>query len=408
MRSKIDRKARFLKTHIFIGAIAIFSFVALPAHSQTVEEYVEEALRENPGIKSAETKYRISAEKASEISWGNTEFSGGYSFGEMEMGMMPTAEFSVMQMVPWFGMLGAKRNYATALADAEQIEKEIAERNLALAVEQKFYKLYELKAKQKVIDSNVQLLQVYEQMALTSVEVGKASAVAVLRLQMRQNDLLEKKQVLEKEYVSEKQAFEKMLNRQESRPLSIPDTLELPSEEKFTRNLHLHPELVKYEKLDRAISLSESVNRKESSPQLGIGAEYMYFTDNPDMVMPMVSLSIPIFNKKYRSVTRQNKLRQEELEFQKQQTFNQLSASLYQAIASRDAARIKVETQTKNLRQAENAQQILLRSYETGTIDFREVLDVQELQLQFQMKRIEAVAAYFQQQAIIEYLVKGN
>lgn len=408
MRSKIDRKARFLKTHIFIGAIAIFSFVALPAHSQTVEEYVEEALRENPGIKSAETKYRISAEKASEISWGNTEFSGGYSFGEMEMGMMPTAEFSVMQMVPWFGMLGAKRNYATALAYAEQIEKEIAERNLALAVEQKFYKLYELKAKQKVIDSNVQLLQVYEQMALTSVEVGKASAVAVLRLQMRQNDLLEKKQVLEKEYVSEKQAFEKMLNRQESRPLSIPDTLELPSEEKFTRNLHLHPELVKYEKLDRAISLSESVNRKESSPQLAIGAEYMYFTDNPDMVMPMVSLSIPIFNKKYRSVTRQNKLRQEELEFQKQQTFNQLSASLYQAIASRDAARIKVETQTKNLRQAENAQQILLRSYETGTIDFREVLDVQELQLQFQMKRIEAVAAYFQQQAIIEYLVKVN
>ena len=406
MRSKIDRKVRFLKTHIFIVAIAIFSVVGLPAHSQTVEEYVEEALRENPGIKSAETKYRISAEKASEISWGNTEFSGGYSFGEMEMGMMPTAEFSVMQMVPWFGMLGAKRNYATALADAEQIEKEIAERNLALAVEQKFYKLYELKAKQKVIDSNVQLLQVYEQMALTSVEVGKASAVEVLRLQMRQNDLLEKKQVLAKEYVSEKEAFEKMLNRQESRPLSIPDTLELPSEEKFTRNLSLHPELVKYEKLDRAISLSESVNRKESSPQLGIGAEYMYFTDNPDMVMPMVSLSIPIFNKKYRSVTRQNKLRQEELEFQKQQTFNQLSASLYQAIASRDAARIKVETQTKNLRQAENAQQILLRSYETGTIDFREVLDVQELQLQFQMKRIEAAAAYFQQQAMIEYLAK--
>ena len=397
-----------MKTNIFIVAIAIFSFVALPAHSQTVEEYVEEALRENPGIKSAETKYRISAEKASEISWGNTEFSGGYSFGEMEMGMMPTAEFSVMQMVPWFGMLGAKRNYATALADAEQIEKEIAERNLALAVEQKFYKLYELKAKQEVIDSNVRLLQVYEQMALTSVEVGKASAVAVLRLQMRQNDLLEKKQVLEKEYISEKEAFEKMLNRQESRPLSIPDTLVLPSEEKFTRNLSLHPELVKYEKLDRAISLSELVNRKESSPQLGIGAEYMYFTDNPDMVMPMVSLSIPIFNKKYRSVTRQNKLRQEELEFQKQQTFNQLSASLYQAIASRDAARIKVETQTKNLRQAENAQQILLRNYETGTIDFREVLDVQELQLQFQMQRIEAVAAYFQQQAIIEYLVKGN
>ena len=80
---------------------------------------------------------------------------------------------------------------------------------------------------------------------------------------------------------------------------------------------------------------------------------------------------------------------------------------LQTALRSRDAARIRLETQDKNLKQAENANEILLRNYETGTINFNEVLDVQELQLQFQIKRIEAVAEYFKQSSIVKYYI-GN
>lgn len=165
--------------------------------------------------------------------------------------------------------------------------------------------------------------------------------------------------------------------------------------------------MVKFEELNKVVSQADALNKKESAPSFGVGVEYMLFNEAPNMVMPMATLSIPIFNKKFKSVARQNKLRYEELNIQKEASQNTLFTQLQTALRSRDAARIRLETQDKNLKQAENANEILLRNYETGTINFNEVLDVQELQLQFQIKRIEAVAEYFKQSSIVKYYI-GN
>ncbi|MDC8000826.1 TolC family protein [Aequorivita todarodis] len=398
-------KTDIRRTFIARAMVALMVLLVGSLQGQTLDAYIGEALRENPGIKSAEAKYMVSSEKISEATtWSNTEFGAGYSVGQMEMGMMPKAEFSAMQMVPWFGLLGARKNYATAVADADYVGMEIAQKNLILSVKQSYYRLYGIKAKQKVFDLNIRLLKTYERMALTSVEVGKTSAVSVLRLQMRQNDLVEKKLILQQEFEAEKQVFEKLLNRETSQPLAIPDTLTISPHQEIERDIDLHPELVKFEKLNRAIALSEKVNRKESVPQLGVGAEYMLFAENPDMVMPMVSLSIPIFNKKHKSVSRQNELRQQEIQYQKKERRNDLKSNLAKAISQREQAQIKFETQIKNLQQAKNAEKILIKNYETGTIDFNDVLDIQELQLKFQIDYIESVKNYYIQSAIINYL----
>jgi len=122
--------------------------------------------------------------------------------------------------------------------------------------------------------------------------------------------------------------------------------------------------------------------------------------------MPMVSLSIPIFNKKNKSITKQNKLQQEEILSQKQQRYNTLESVLYRAVSDRNASVINYRTQLKNLEQAKNAEQILVKSYETGTIDFNDVLDIQELQLKFQMNMITSEVTYYTQSTIINYLIK--
>jgi outer membrane protein TolC len=118
----------------------------------------------------------------------------------------------------------------------------------------------------------------------------------------------------------------------------------------------------------------------------------------------MVSVSIPIFNKKYKSQTKQNELEQQEITVQKQERLNTLETLLSKAINERISARISYTTQTKNLKQAKDAEDILIKSYETGTIDFNDVLDIQELQLKFQMNQIESVKTYFVQTTIINYL----
>ena len=131
----------------------------------------------------------------------------------------------------------------------------------------------------------------------------------------------------------------------------------------------------------------------------------MDFSDNgKDILMSMVSLSIPIFNKSYKSQTKQNELRQFEIIAQKQQRLNKLEALLDRAVNDRVSARISHNTQSKNLKEAKDAEQILLKNYVTGTIDFNDVLDIQELQLKFQMNQIESVKDYYVQTTIINYL----
>jgi outer membrane protein TolC len=223
------------------------------------------------------------------------------------------------------------------------------------------------------------------------------------------------KQVLEQQYLGEQTALNKLLNRDNDVEITSINELIIPSEdfEIITENLALHPELLKYDKLYQSVEQSELLNQKESSPMIGFGLDYinvekrpdMSFSDNgKDIIMPMVSVSIPIFNKKYKSETKQNELQRQEIVAQKQERLNMLETLLGKAMNDRISARISYNTQTKNLRQAKDAEDILIRSYETGTIDFNDVLDIQELQLKFQMNQIESVKTYYVQTTIINYL----
>ncbi|WP_370477086.1 TolC family protein [Tamlana flava] len=402
----------------FIFALGLFVF-GIHSYAQELEVLVNEALSNNPEIQKFELQYSIVSEKVNEIdAIPNTEFSVGYFVSEPETRTgAQRFRVSAKQMIPWFGTITSRENYITSLADAKYEDIVIAKRKLMASVSQSYYTLYANKAKQQVLSENIKLLETYETMALTSVEVGKASAVDVLRLQMRQNDLQQLKAVLKQQFLAEQTNFNNLLNRDTNVKVTVVDNLNIPIEdfELKASNLEVHPELLKYDKLYESVQQSELLNQKEGSPMIGFGLDYinveprpdMNFTDNgKDILMPMVSVSIPIFNKKYRSVSKQNELQQQEIQFQKQERLNALETILNRAINERISARISYTTQTKNLKQAKDAEDILIKSYETGTIKFNDVLDIQELQLKFQMNQIEAIKNYYVQSTIINYLIQ--
>jgi outer membrane protein TolC len=389
------------------------------SNAQELEKLIIEALNNNSEIQKFELQYSIATEKVNEVNTlPNTDISAGYFVSEPETRTgAQRFKLSAKQMLPWFGTITSRENYVSALADAKYEDIVIAKRKLMASVSQSYYNLYANKAKQEVLIENIKLLETYETLALTSVEVGKASAVDVLQLQMRQNEMQQLLDVLSQQFLAEQTNFNKLLNRDKDITIPIVDALFMPSEdfEINTENLAEHPELLKYDKLFASVEQSELLNQKESNPMIGFGLDYIAVSERPnmnfidngkDIVMPMVSVSIPIFNKKYKSQTKQNKLLQQEIEFQKQERFNSLETLLDKAINERISARISYTTQTKNLKQAKDAEQILIRSYETGTIDFNDVLDIQELQLKFQMNQIESIKTYYLQTTIINYLTQ--
>ncbi|TLP74136.1 TolC family protein [Maribacter sp. ACAM166] len=399
----------------------IFSFSLFIIHFSSAQElqgYIQEAEANNPEIQAYELRYNIAKEKVGEVNTlPNTSVSAGYFVSEPETRTgAQRARFSVSQMLPWFGTITARENYASAMAETEFVQIAIAKRKLALSVAQSYYELYAILGKQEVLHENIQLLKSYEQLALTSVEVGKASAVDVLKLQIRQNELQQQKEVLEQEYLAEQTAFNTLRNQKKSLAVNVVSELLLPIEDpSYSENgLQLNPELLKYDRLYESIKQSELLNQKESAPDIGFGLDYvpvserpeMNFSDNgKDIVMPMVSLSIPIFNNRYKSISKQNEFRQLEIQSEKNGRLNILETVFARAISQLNQARIKFNTQAKNLKQARDAEEILIKNYETGTIDFNDVLDIQELQLKFQTNQIESIKTYYKQSSIINYLI---
>jgi len=391
----------------------------LNINAQELDKLINKALINNPEIQKFELQYKIAFEKINEAnSISNTEFAVGYFASEPET-RTGAQRFvvSAKQLLPWFGTISSRENYVSSLANAKYEDILIAKRKLIAKVSKSYYDLYANKAKQEIFSENIKLLETYETLALTSVEIGKATVVDVLRLQMRQNEIQQLKDVLKRQFLAEQARFNKLLNRSIAVEVTVVDKLKIPPKdfEIIADSLALHPELIKYDKLYQSIEQSELLNQKESSPMIGFGLDYinvekrpdMDFSDNgKDIVMPMLSVSIPIFNKKYKSQTKQHQLKQQEITVQKQERLNTLETLLSKAINERISARISYTTQTKNLKQAKVAEAILIKNYETATIDFNAVLDIQELQLKFRINQIESVKSYYIQSTKINYLTQ--
>lgn len=405
-----------MKKLVLFLVLQLITFQLLTA--QDLQSYIRLAEDNNPEIQAYLLRYNISQEKVNELdALPNTQFSVGYFLSEPETRTGPQrARFSVSQMLPWFGTIPARQNTARAMAEVDYQDFIIAKRKLGLSIANSYYKLYSLKSKLKVLGENRELLSTYEQLALTSLEVNRASAVDVLKLQIRQNELQQQKEIMEEELVLERLTFNNLLNRDENVEVELVQDLSIPitDPEVITDSLSVNPELVKFNLMYESVVTSEALNQKESAPSFGFGLDYipvsertdMNFSDNgKDIIMPMISLSIPIFSNKFSSVSKQNELRQLELESQKSNRLNTLETALFGAIAERNQARIKFNIQSKNLGQAKDAEEILIKNYETGTIDFNDLLDIQELQIKFNLNQIDAVVAYYRQSAIINYLI---
>ena len=401
----------------FIFSFSLFNFHAIGA--QELQILIDEALTNNPKIKKFELQYRIASEKVNAVNTlPNTEFGVGFFASEPETRTgAQRFKVSVKQMLPWFGNITAREKYVSSLAASKYEDITIVKRKLVASVLQSYYNLVTNTAKQVVINNKIHLLKTYETLALTSVEVGKSSAVAVLRLQMRTNEIQQLKSTLEQQYLSEQTNFNKLLNRDKNITIAVLDAMDMPSVDFETNSekLIFHPELLKYDKLYQSITQSEVLNQKESNPMIGFGFDYVNVAKRPDMnfgdngkdiVMPMLTVSIPIFNNSRASKTKQNNLQQAELLAQKQERLNALKVLLDTAINNRTSARIRYETQAKNLKQAKYAEEILVKNYETVAIDFKDLLEIQELQLKFEMNMIESVNNYYVQTTIINYLTQ--
>lgn len=397
--------------------ICCFLFIVQSTlYGQQLDMLIKEAIQNSPELQKMEMRFKIAEEKIEGVqTLPNTQIGFGYFVSEPETRTgAQRFKLSASQMIPWFGTITARTHYARAMADSEFENIAIAQRKLVASVSQSYTELYILHEKKWLAADQLSLLKTFEKLLLQQVEVGKASAVDVLRLSIRMNEVSQLEKVLEQQIQAEEKRLNVLLNRETPLPIQITETFSIQESDTVVgANLHLHPELTKYDKLYEAVSQSELLNQKESSPQLGFGIDYVSVSERPnmtfaengkDIVMPMVSVSIPLFNKKYRSQTKQNELKQLEIASEKKERLNTLQNALDKAVYEKSIAKINYDTSIKSFQQAKQAEQILIKSFESSSVPVNEILAVQELQLKIKMNQIEALRKYVIQSTLIHYL----
>lgn len=164
-----------IKKHIAIlhwVAILLSALWYLPSQAQTTDSlsyYLETAARNNPSVNSSFALYKASLEKIPQAgAFSDPELEMGFFFKPMEqLSGKQVADFTLMQMFPWFGTRKAARNEATEMARMAYEQFRETRNNLFYEVKSQWYQLNNLNEQYKNTAANLELLKQLEQLALS-------------------------------------------------------------------------------------------------------------------------------------------------------------------------------------------------------------------------------------------------
>ena len=153
----------------------------------------------------------------------------------------------------------------------------------------------------------------------------------------------------------------------------------------------------------KAAEASERAALKQGLPKIGVGLDYvmvdkrtdMIVTDNgKDVLMPMLTLSLPIFRGKYKAAEKEAQLMQESYTLQKTEITNSLKSNYEMALFDIKQQIDMISLFDEQIIESEQALNLLFTAYGNSGKDFEEVLRMQQQLLKYDKLRISALAQY--------------
>lgn len=240
----------------------------------------------------------------------------------------------------------------------------------------------------------------------------------VLRIRMQINVLENDLQLLEANKLPLKLELNKLMNGDRDAEITDPDPLS-PFELSIDKQLILdsisakNPMLAMYDAELIALESQKEMAKLDGRPMLGAGVNYMPFKPRiedgmsmggNDMIMPMVTMTLPIYRKKTNARIQEAEILQESVRFKKENTLNQLEIGWSKAIRDLEDANRKVALYNSQLELAKQNLSLLLTAYATNGQDFEEVLRAQQLVLDYEFSKIAAITKQHNAIAMLDML----
>lgn len=473
--SKSSQNHNYGKNGLLIKIVStLFLFIStiFQSNSQNLNQYLEQAIQNNPGLQASFIQYQASLEKVNQVSLENPQLNIGVFTRPMELLMgNQRAEASIMQMFPWFGMLKTQKDETTLMAEA-QYESFRAERNKVLfQVKETYFQLLQLQHTIDISQANLDILKILEDLAIVRYQGGNTSdAVSsvskalrnsspgtgsisisdgmemaggsnssntmgqsagsagmnamssgsgqgkltdILRLQVQIKALESELVQLEVNKRPLIARFNQLLGREKNEAIVIEAQENLRNingwEETYLDSILIYnPMLLMLDKESLAYQKQAEMAKLEGMPMLGAGLNYMMFSPRPEsgmiggmdgmeympsgmgrnMVMPMVTMTLPIYRKKYKSMQTEATYWVESVNNQKQDLENYLTTEFETIMVSIQDKERKLLLLKEQIELMEQTLDISVTSYATDGSSFEEILSIQRELLDFRLEKL--------------------
>lgn len=391
-------------------------FMAYNVVGQSINDYYTIAAENNPELKAKYKEFEAAMQKIPQVSsLPDPNLSMGYFISPVETRLGPqNMRFSLTQMFPWFGTLKAQKNAATLMAESKYQAFLNAKNQLYSQVATAYYPLYELLKLKDIEQENIKILESYKNIANAKFENGKGSLVDVLRVDIMIKDAQTNLDILTKKEPALTSWLNSILNRKYDEKIVVSkkiETIELPIEYRKD-SIATNPILQELELKKQASEATIEVARKQGLPKLGVGLDYVFvgngmnnFPDSgKDVIMPMVTVSLPIFRKKYDAAVTEAKLMQESFSFQKEAYENKLNGTYYKLVFELQKERDLLKLYEGQVITLSKSLSLLFAYYSNANKDFEEVLRMQQELLKYQKLQLSSISTFHVKLAELDYL----
>jgi outer membrane protein TolC len=237
---------------------------------------------------------------------------------------------------------------------------------------------------------------------------GSSGLTDVYRIQIEIGDLQDNIELLKNQLNTITAQFNSFLNRPPNTAVILPDTLVAenfqPSllaipDSSFSKNPMLG--MLQFEQ--QSLEARKQMVTKMGYPMVGLGLNYSLINksemstssmNGKDMMMPMVTVTLPIYRKKYKAM-------QAEADYLKaanaqnyKTTVNSLQTEYYQAMQLYQDAQRRTKRYVGQSELASKSLDIMFRSFASSSTSLTDILRVRQQTFDYEYKQIEAVADY--------------
>ena len=377
--------------------------------AQSLDKYLEEAAENNPLLKAKHAEFQASVQRVAQV---NSLPNPTVSFGFLLSPAIPhpgnqKAGIGIQQMFPWFGTLKTSGSVYELQSEALYHEFIDAKNELYMNVKSAWYPLYEVNREILLQIENRKVLMSYKQLATTGFKVGKNSMVDVIRVDIMIENTDTEIKLLEEKIKPLTIAFKNLLNKEDTLAINVDNNIglvEIPLNYRRDSLLASNPTLQSLDLKHQAAQASEALAGKQGLPSFGVGVDYGFMPDGKNMIMPMVSVSLPIYRKKYKAFTKEAQLNQKVIEYYKSDFKNTLISNYELTWYELESSKQQLLLYQKQIEKSKIVITLLEKEFSNTGENFVEILRMHQELINYQIAEATAIKVFYTALAKLDYL----